>query len=242
MRGAGLLVVACLGAGPISAQEPTPATHIQQMNRAARSSDDTEAGQVSAAAARLQPIPAAAAPDRLIGGSAGAARPTASLDQLSREGRTAEPASQLANREADPGPAPSAAQRAQGRVTTVTRPGGPDRCDPQSALRMAVVCDRVIEARAGEFSSPTFEPLSPEQRLLATEREQRRPASDPGSAARRLANGELDESNAALAVASMTLRSPPDEEKTAEPTAESSAIDAIVAGITTLVTGAPPTP
>lgn len=240
MRSAWPLVVACLSAAPVVAQEAATATHIPQMNQTARSSGPAEAGQISAA--RRRGVPEADTPDRLIGGSVGASTPTATLNQLSREGRTAEPAGQLASREADPGPAPSAAQRAQGRVTTVTRPSGPDRCDPQSALRIAVICDRVIEARAGEFPSPDFEPLSPEQRLLAADREQRGLGSDPGAAARRLANGELDESNAALAVASMTLRAPPEEEKLPAPAAEDIAIDAIVAGITTLVTGAPPTP
>lgn len=242
MRGAWALFVACLSAGPVLAQDPDAATHIQQMNRTARSSDAAEAGQVSAGAGRLQPVPVAATPDRVIGGSIATPAPATPVVQLSREGRTAEPVTQLASEDGDPGPAPSAEQRAQGRVTAVARPDGPDRCDPQSTQRTEAVCDRVIEARAGEFSSPDFQPLSPEQRLLATERSQRRAESDPGSAARRLANGEFDESNAALAVASMTLRPSEEEKKTPEPVAESSAIDAIVAGITTLVTGAPPTP
>lgn len=242
MRMLGTLVVAWLSAGAVMAQEPNPATHIPQMNQTSRPGDATEAGQISASAARLRPIPAAAAPDRVIGGSAVVPTPVATLDQLSREGPTAEPVNQLAREDADPGPAPSAAQRAQGRVTAVTRPDGPDRCDPQSPRASSEVCTRVIEARAGEFTSPDFQPLSAEQRLLEMERQQRRAANDPASAARRLANGEFDESNAALAVASMTLRAPEEDERTPEPTAEASAIDAIVAGITTLITGAPPTP
>ena len=108
---------------------------------------------------------------------------------------------------------------------------------------MSVVCDRVIEARASEFSSPDFQPLSAEQRLLETQRQQRLATVDVAAAARRLANGELDDSNAALAVASLTLRPAADDEKE-DPEALGSTpeIDAIVAGITTLVTGAPPTP
>lgn len=70
-----------------------------------------------------------------------------------------------------------------------------------------------------------------------------RPASmDVTTAARRLGNGEFDDSTAALAVASLALgpRAPLEEEEEAAP--DTSAIDAIVAGITTLVTGNPPNP
>lgn len=242
MRFAALLFVACLSAGPVLAQEHNPATHIQQMDPTAPARDAAEARQIGAPTVRLRPMLVDAAPDRAVGAPPAATTPDATLDQVSREGPTADPVSQLASADADPGPAPSAEQRAQGRVTAVSRPDGPDRCDPQSPRPPSTACDRVIEARAGEFSSPDFQPLSAEQRLLATERQQRRTESDPASAARRLANGEFDESNAALAVASMTMGLPAEEEKQPAPTASSTAIDAIVVGITTLVTGAPPNP
>ena len=232
-----------LGASPTLAQEPNPATHIQQMNPTPDARQATEARQINPSAAPLLAPVESVAPDRTIDGSAKRIPTPPALDQLSTERPTAQAGIQLAIEAANAGPAPSPTDRASGRVTTVARPDGPDRCDPQSARRLSVVCDRVIEARASEFSSPDFQPLSAEQRLLATQRQERLAATDVGSAARRLANGELDDSNAALAVASITLGPLVDDEKQdPEAVGSSAAIDAIVAGITTLVTGAPPIP
>lgn len=227
-------------AGPASVQEPT---HIEQMNRASDAARATDTRQISPSRSARLSAGETVAPDRTVEGSATGRQASSTLDQLTAERLNAQAGAQLTAEEASAGPAPSTRERASGRVTLVARPDGPDRCDPQGARRQSVVCDRVIEARAGEFSTPDFQPLSPEQRLLATQRQERPAASDAGSAARRLANGEIDESTAALAVASLALRPAPnnDREKD-ESTADTSAIDAIVAGITTLITGAPPNP
>jgi hypothetical protein len=103
--------------------------------------------------------------------------------------------------------------------------------DPSAA------CARVIETRAAEYPAPDPEPLSPEQRLLATQNGQRAPLTSLDAAARRLANGEIDGSNAALAVASMALNPPakPEEEEAAP--ALDPGTQAIVSGIVGAIVG-----
>ncbi|MGX7952843.1 hypothetical protein ACWPM1_09790 [Tsuneonella sp. HG249] len=61
----------------------------------------------------------------------------------------------------------------------VQRIGGADRCDPQLARRVYLECLRILELRADEFDAPQPATLSPEQRLLAEQREMR--DTQPGS-------------------------------------------------------------
>lgn len=135
----------------------------------------------------------------------------------------------------------SPASRSDSRNTSTTTLTGTDRCDPQQGP-LPVRCDEIIEARASEFRTPDTDPLSAEQRLLATQREPRTTSTDFGTATRRLASGEIDNSEAALAVASVALQDRQMPARDEEIVEEPSALDAIVAGITTLVGGQQPNP
>lgn len=221
-----------------------PRTIVAQTNTAAPGqASATGATQVARPAPTDIDVGPPGLRDRRVTGSAPLANGPVPYIQLHQEAPTAEAGRQLSTEPGGVGPAPSAAARAQGRVTTVVTPRGPDRCDPHRGRVLPEGCERVIEARAGDFPAPDPQPLSAEQRLLATQRELRTMSLDVGTATRRLANGQIDDSTAALAVASMALgnRAPADDDDE-EPAADTSAIDAIVAGITTLVTGAPPSP
>ena len=179
--------------------------------------------------------------DRILGGSPPPAPAPFVNPQVTGERGSAYSRLDLSAGPANAEAPPSPARRSDGRNTNTAVLTGTDRCDPQQGP-LPVRCDDVIEARASEFRPPETEPLSAEQRLLATQRERRPSSTDFGTATRRLASGEIDTSDAALAVASVALqeRQPParDEEVPDEP----SALDAIVAGITTLVGGQTPNP
>lgn len=235
-----VLIGMCCGAWA----QDDPRTVVSQTNTAAPGqASATGATQVARPASTEVDVAPPALRDRRVTGSEAPTTGPVPYSQLHREAATADAGRQLSTGPGGVGPSPSAAARAQGRVTTVVTPRGPDRCDPQRGRVLPEGCERVIEARASDFPAPDPQPLSAEQRLLATQRELRPMSLDVGTATRRLANGQIDDSTAALAVASMALanRAPANDDDE-EPAADTSAIDAIVAGITTLVTGAPPSP
>jgi len=94
----------------------------------------------------------------------------------------------------------------QGRTAAVQRVGGKDRCD--SAIpkdKRSADCNRVIEARAGDYERPAPTQLSPEQKLLLDQ--QLRAAGDGiANATQRLANsGKTSDSIEAMGVASVIL-------------------------------------
>lgn len=225
----------------VAAAQVSSGVAVDQMNR------DLPGQRVSTAASQIdpdvRPVVPGVAPlnDRRIARPETSSSPTTPTVQVT--GERGQAYFQRDRNAVEPSAdAPTAlTRRSEGRNTSAAVPSGPDRCDPRIRPQPAG-CDRVIEARAGEFQSPDHQPLSAEQRLLASQRELRPATSDLNAATRRLGNGELDESSLELAVASIALRGPvvqPEEEEVAS---EPSAIDAIVAGITTLVTGQPPNP
>lgn len=133
----------------------------------------------------------------------------------------------------------SGVDRREGRNTRTEVLTGEDRCDPEQPGLPGDRCRHVIETRAAEFRAPEVQPLSPEQRLLVAQRELAPASLDAGTAARRLANGEIDDSNAALAVASLALGGSPTKEDRKEEATAPSAVDAIVSAIMSGM-GAPP--
>lgn len=179
--------------------------------------------------------------DRALGGSP----PPVPAPFVSRQ-VTGERGSAYSRLDLNAGPAsaeapPSPARPSDSRNTNTAALSGTDRCDPQQGP-LPVRCDEVIEARASEFRAPDTEPLSAEQRLLASQRELRPTSTDFSTATRRLASGEIDNSEAALAVASVALQDRQLPTRDEEIPEEPSALDAIVAGITTLVGGQQPNP
>lgn len=238
-----VLAVLC-GIGCAAWAQDDPRTIVTQTNTVAPGqASATGATQVARPASIDIAVGPPALRDRRLAGSAPPTTEPVPHTQLNQEAATAEAGRQLSTEPGGVGPAPSAAARAQGRVTAVVTPRGPDRCDPQGGRVLPEGCEKVIEARAGDFPAPDPQPLSAEQRLLATQRELRPMSLDVGTATRRLASGQVDDSTAALAVASMTLSNrDPVNDNDEESVTDTSTIDAIVAGITTLVTGAPPTP
>ena len=120
-------------------------------------------------------------------------RQTRPPEQLSRLGKTAQ-APQPLSRPVD------------GRQTAVERLNGSDLCDPAVAKLPKSRCRAVIENRSAEFSRPTPNPLSPEQRLLL-EQEVREGALDSQNGARKLArSGQAEESLAAMGIAATVLQ------------------------------------
>lgn len=225
-------------AAPARAQDTDVLIRQAPTDPAGRSTS-IDVNQIASGPVRVATPPMA---DRSVEGSSAPASNPIPTSQIGNATSSVEAGPQLAPRDPSVGPSPPAAALAQGRVTAMATPAGLDRCDPQSRTRGAVACDRVIEARAGEFRAPEPQALSAEQQLLASQRDQRDAQMDVSAAARRLANGQIDDSTAALAVASLSFQPtgrPAEEE---EAVVDTSAIDAIVAGITTLVTGQPPSP
>jgi hypothetical protein len=121
------------------------------------------------------------------------------LRQLYQGGRSAQPPEALST--------PS-----QGRMGTVARVDGDDRCDSALPIeRRDPACARVIENRASQFSRPERPTLSPEQRIIAERRLREAPPSIE-AAARRLAHDPNDtESEGAQAVAAIVLPAPAPE-------------------------------
>ena len=134
----------------------------------------------------------------------------------------------------------SPTNRAEGRNTATQALTGRDRCDPRETVTARGICREVIETRSAEFKAPDVQPLSPEQRLMVSQRALAENSQDVGRATRRLANGDVDDSNAGMAIASMVAAAAgqgPDEEPVR---AEPSATDAIVAGIVASLGGQTP--
>lgn len=196
---------------------------------------------------------AAISVDQISGPAAGASRAATTLGsgsadrlppayrapavQLAPEGRpTAEAGPQLTAAQPSADAPTAGTRRVQGRDTTADALAGDDRCDPQARENTDDRCARVIETRSGEFRAPETSPLSPEQRLLIAQRAPQDRPRDVSDAARRLGNGELDDSDASLAIASLALAQPiaPPEEKRPEE-AMPSVTDAIVAGIVSMM-------
>jgi hypothetical protein len=130
-------------------------------------------------------------------------------EQLTPERRSLPRPAQLAPGSRSAQPPQSISKPEDGRRAAVERVEGEDRCDPAkhpSGKTLRANCSRVIENRAAEFKGgQVTPPLSPEQRLLIDQQLRDR-ASDPRSAARRLATtGEDHDSIEAQGVASVVL-------------------------------------
>jgi len=163
----------------------------------------------------------------------GDARPGEAPDQLSRPAATAASQEMLgqvnkAKRNAEPPPALS--KRSEGRTSSVERVSGNDRCDPANAKKDVPACERVIEARADEYTRLPPPELTPEQHLLL-DQQSRDDQENVDDAAHRLATtGDADDSNEAFAIAAIVLRRPepqPEPDKQEDPTAKA-AVEAAI--------------
>lgn len=134
----------------------------------------------------------------------------------------------------------SPTNRAEGRNTATQTLAGRDRCDPRGTTAAAGVCREVIETRSAEFKAPDTQPLSPEQRLIVSQRALAENSQDVGRATRRLANGDVDDTNAGMAIASIMASSARQEQEEEPAPNQPSATDAIVAGIVASLGGQPP--
>lgn len=223
-------------AGAAFAQSPTA---VEQLDRG--SGVPLEASQVGAQTRPGEPLPQVSAHEDAPA-AAQVSRPAEGRGppaQLSARGAGAGPPDQLAKgaRSAE-GPA-ALSSPAQGRDPRVDRLQGDDRCDPQNLPRLAQAerarCAQVIERRSAEFDRPSPREPSPEERLLRGQ--QVAGSTDARTAARSLAEGEVDDSLAAQAVAWSANRPAADERRAGprEPDAElspaaQSVIEAIVRG------------
>lgn len=241
-----LAAIVWLIAGTASGQDSLPAqdgsaqTRVVQTNRSAPGeATATTASQVSGEG-NFRAVPTTIGnPDRNVATPAPSSGASAApVSQLTAETPRVDAGAQLNSGPRTAEAPASSATPSQSRNIATATPTGPDRCDPQAALRDGADCARVIETRAAEFTPPDHQPLSAEQRLLATQRELRPASTDIGVATRRLGNGEFDDATAALAVASIALGpTTADDEKEEE--ALPSATEAIVAGIVNMMTGTP---
>jgi hypothetical protein len=136
---------------------------------------------------------------------------------------------------------PALTLRSEGRITTATPLSGRDRCDPRANILPSQTCAAVIENRAADYPLPDHQPLSPEQRLMASQRPAEVDPSNFDSAARRLSSGQSDDTLAGQAIASLTFAPPPPKEKEHETSKGSDAalVDALVAGIVLQATSPP---
>lgn len=241
IRPAAVFAAVLLASGVAVAQDGSGVAITQTNPVRPGSSDAARAAQVGAPAPPLpQAMPRPR--DRIVAGSTPPAVGPVPYTQVTGERGQAYSRLDLAPVATSAEAPASPTRRAEGRNTSTVVPTGPDRCDPQNG-GADPACARVIETRAADFPAPNPEPLSPEQRLLATQNEQRLVPNDLNAAARRLANGEVDGSNAALAVASMALNRPAPEERDAETPELDAATQAIVAGVIGVIgAGAPAAP
>lgn len=235
------VAIGLCGAGVASSGWAQSAVAIRQApSPAEERSNSVDASQVGPAGISTAPMDVGPG-ERAVGGSLPSATPSLATLQIAPGTASAESGPQLAPTESSPVPSALPQSLAQGRITTVTTPQGSDRCDPQSRRPAPSSCAVVIESRAQDFAAADPRPLSAEQELLARQRDQRTPSLDIGTAARRLGNGQIDETTAGVIVAAQSMQAlQPAAEEPAD--TDASALDAIVAGITTLVTGQPPTP
>ncbi len=220
-----------------SAQDSGSRAEIDQLRPAAPSA---AASQVPPAG-RASQAPLDISSDAPLAAAPAAGATVRSLAQVTGERGRSDAGAQLTRGRPSAEAPISGTDRREGRNTRMEVLEGQDRCDPQKPGLPGERCRDVIETRAAEFRAPEVQPLSPEQRLLVAQRELAPASRDAGTAARRLANGEIDDSNAALAVASLALggRPPPDDGRKEEPM-EPSAVDAIVAAIVSGMGANPP--
>lgn len=213
---------------PVALQDKAdPASHPTT----ASSSDLTEVTEVDQVGA----------PDRSVIGSPPVLFRRPSNDQVTAERGAAYSNLDLTGTAPSAAALPSPSGPADGRDTSAVVPTGPDQCDPRRRP-LPVACDRVIEARAGEFQTPDHGPLSAEQLLLVSQGAPRPTSGDLNQATRRLASGEADGSEAGLAVASVALQDTGPPKREEPPVEDLSALDAIVVGLTTFVVGLQPNP
>jgi hypothetical protein len=130
---------------------------------------------------------------------------------------------------------PSGSTRKQGRNTHTEALQGTDICDPQNG-HTDEACKRVIETRSDEFSPPQSEPLSAEQSLMVSQ-QKTDGGRDVTSATRRLANGDIDASNAGLAVSVLGTTTSSTDDSTAQ-IETNPTTDAIVSAVVNIVQGA----
>lgn len=130
-------------------------------------------------------------------------------------------------------------QASEGWTAVVARVDGDDGCDPADPRsRREVSCAEVIETRSAEFPRPDPAELSPEQRLLAEQRD--RMVSNQAAARRLAANGGNPDDLRDQGIASIALRGAipvarnEEEERPAE---LSSDVAAIVQAIANAATG-----
>jgi hypothetical protein len=227
----GLFVVAgLLLAGAARAQQS--ATGMDQIGPAVR----PDSAQRSVVQITVETAPAAPTAPQ-VSGREGGSRSTAQLTS-ERGGSRASP--QLNRETRSTAGVEALSSPAQGRTAAVTRVYGSDRCDARPAPATEEdACARVIETRAAEFERPAAptDSRSPEERLLA--RDPVGSSTDARLAARRFADGKVEESVAAQAVASGELARrntdedrPPDGEVAGEQSVAAALIQAIVNGAT----------
>lgn len=243
LRSASLLLAALALAGVATAQSRTS---VEQLERGSGAAAPHEAPQVGSAARDPAPAPQLSTHDGSPGAHqlSGPAEGRTPSPQLSSPGAGARATDQLAKgRPTAEGPTPLSTP-AQGRDPLVERVQGDDRCDPQNLARLSAPerarCAQVIERRSAEFSRPEPPQPSPEERLL---RAQAAAGADARTAARRLAEGEVEDSLAAQAIASGANRTGPEQRasdpRAAEPELSPEAqavIEAIVQGAGASVT------
>jgi hypothetical protein len=129
----------------------------------------------------------------------------------------------------------SGSTRKQGRNTHTEALQGTDICDPQTG-KADEACKRVIETRSDEFSPPETEPLSAEQSLMISQ-QKADSSRDVTSATRRLANGDVDDSNAGLAISSLGMAKSPTDDATVK-VESNPTTDAIVSAVVNIMQGA----
>lgn len=212
----GLMALTAVLAGGAAAQE---AVSMDQIQPAARSGGETGALQLTPGGE------GAFEPNQL---GAHEMRPPPP-SQLTDEGRSLKPARQLTV--APPtaeGPAPLSTPQ-EGRTGAIARVEGEDRCDPAKAgQRRDAACVRVIERRSAEFERPREPEPSPEARLLGMQSIADAAAPDARLAARRLAEGEVDGSQAAQAVAAGREQVRPESPDAVKPETLSPAAQAVI--------------
>jgi hypothetical protein len=173
-----------------------------------------------------------------LGAASRSASPT---EQLTKTSETQRTSPQVSDGHRDARPPQPLSHPVDGRTSAVERVAGKDRCDLPRGKARAPRCANVIENRAAQYSSPQPPELSPEQKLLMSERASEN-ATTFESAARRLARtGQTDESLQSLGVASVVLGTRPDVPKESKPDepAQSEATQAIINAI---INGASPPP
>lgn len=238
---AGLVSLLLLGAVPAQAQvaESRP-QDLPQIG------GDSGAGPLPQIGTRTRDVTGAPAPRGNPASPRQLSRPADSRapgTQLTREGPAAPAPRQLSNAPRTAEAAPPLSRPAEGRTAAVAPVrGNNDRCDPAAAAAGSRACAAVIENRSAEFTPPAPAPLSPEQRLLADQRARER-SGTVASAARRLANGDVDpdsfEQQMVAAAATRGEGTPPPAEA---PAAEPALSQETIAIINAIVAGTTPTP